>query len=50
METDFVSIVDGLGPGVGEVSDQSHLTQVAIGCDEDPPDCPSTEEILQQVW
>lgn len=49
MEIDFVSIMDKLGPGIGEVSDQSHLTQVLIGCDEDPQECPSTEAILEEV-
>ena len=46
MDTEFVSVI---GPGVREVSDQSHLTQVSIGCKEDPQECPPTEEILQQV-
>lgn len=32
-----------------EVTDQSHLTQVVVGCEEDPQECPPAEEIVQQV-
>ena len=50
VDADYVNIMEKLGPGVGEVSDQSHLTQVAVGCEEDiQEDNMSTEEIIQQV-
>ena len=42
-------ILDRLEAVGGEIRDQSHLTQVAVGCDQDPPECPPTEDILQQV-
>lgn len=50
---------DGLGSmdlenlGVGEVTDQSHLTRVVVGCEEDiaPLDIgtPEVEDVLKQV-
>ena len=47
-DPDFVSIdIDKLGGG--EVMDQSHLTRVVVGCDEDIQDIQHTEDILQQV-
>lgn len=45
MEMDFVRIAM---EKVGE--DQSHLTQVVVGCDTDPQDSLPTEDILQQVY
>ena len=44
METGYASSVV---PTV--VDDQSHLTQVVVGCEEEPTESPPTEEILEQV-
>lgn len=44
VETGYVSTV-----GTAVVDDQSHLTQVSVGCDEDPMEYLPTEEIVQQV-
>ncbi len=46
---EVVSMLDKLGAAGGEVSDQSHLTQLVVGCDQDPQECPPTEQILQEV-
>ena len=49
LEVGDPSAYGSLMGGTVEVSDQSHLTQVVIGCEEDPQECPPTEEIVQQV-
>lgn len=45
MDIGFVNIMEKVG-----ISDQSHLTQVVVGCDEDLQECEPAKDILQQVY
>ncbi len=45
MDVDYVNI----DIGVREVKDQSHLTRVVVGCEDELEEVESPEDILQQV-